>query len=424
MTKKILIGLGALFAVLLIVVVLFKDKFDNRNAIVVVVEEATTRSLTQSVTANGKIYPFKEVKLSLEVPGEVIKIYVNEGDSVKKGALLLEINADNYESSVSQSNAAYHQAMANLSNAKARNSQAKAQFSIIENDYNRKKTLLNSGIISTVEFEASESQYFAAVGEKEASVQTVEASKFQVESALAGLQQTKDNLTRTKLYAPMSGIVSKLNVEQGEKVVGTASMAGTELITISDFSEMELKIEVGENEVLQISKGDTALIEVDAYLGEEIRGIVSQVAYSSNALLDQQVTKFEVKIKLIPGSYEHLVTEGNKLPFRPGMSATAEIITDNKFNILCVPIQSVTLRDLNEEDDFDDKTPVIFVYKDGVVLQREVKTGIQDDSYIEMLSGISAGEAIVTAPFKAISKELENEAEVKLVTEEELYEEK
>jgi HlyD family secretion protein len=201
-------------------------------------------------------------------------------------------------------------------------------------------------------------------------------------------------------------------------------MAGTELITISDFSEMELKIEVGENEVLQISKGDTALIEVDAYLGEEIRGIVSQVAYSSNALLDQQVTKFEVKIKLIPGSYEHLVTEGNKLPFRPGMSATAEIITDNKFNILCVPIQSVTLRDLNEEDDFDDKTPVIFVYKDGVVLQREVKTGIQDDSYIEMLSGISAGEAIVTAPFKAISKELENEAEVKLVTEEELYEEK
>lgn len=424
MSKKLLIGLGVVFAGLIIFIILFKDKFNDRDLTTVVVEEAAKRSLTESVSANGKIYPFKEVKLSLEVPGEVIKIYVNEGDSVKKGALLLEINADSYESSVSQSNAAYHQAMANLSNSKARNSQANAQFQIIETDYNRKKALFASGIISAVEFEASESQYFAAVGEKEASNQTVQASKFQVESALAGLQQTKDNLARTKLYAPMSGIVSKLNVEQGEKVVGTASMAGTELITISDFSEMELKIEVGENEVLQISKGDTSIIEVDAYLGEEIRGIVSQVAYSSNALLDQQVTKFEVKIKLIPSSYQHLISKDNKLPFRPGMSATAEIITNNKSNILCVPIQSVTLRDLNEEDDFEEKTPVVFVYQNEMVVLKEVKTGIQDDSYIEVLSGVSEGESVVTAPFKAISKELENETKVKLVTEDELYEEK
>ncbi|MEX0595660.1 MAG: HlyD family efflux transporter periplasmic adaptor subunit, partial [Candidatus Paceibacterota bacterium] len=217
---------------------------------------------------------------------------------------------------------------------------------------------------------------------------------------------------------------SKLNVEQGEKVVGTASMAGTELITISDFSEMELKIEVGENEVLRIHVGDTTLIEVDAYLGEEIMGVVSQVAYSSNALLDQQVTKFEVKIKLISNSYEHLVKNESKLPFRPGMSATAEIITNNKSGILCIPIQSVTLRDLNEEDDFDEKTPVVFVYKDEMVVLREVKTGIQDDSFIEILSGVDEGDSIVVAPFKAISKELENETKVKLVTEEELYDEK
>lgn len=424
MTKKLLIGLGVLFAALLLFVVLSKDKFANRNATSVVVEEVAKRSLIESVTANGKIYPFKEVKLSLEVPGEVIEIYVNEGDSVKKGALLLEINADSYESSVAQSNAAYHQAMANLSNAKARNSQANAQFQIIENDYQRKKALFASGIISAVEFETSESQYFSALGEKDASAQTVQASKFQVESALAGLQQTKDNLSRTKLYAPMSGIVSKLNVEQGEKVVGTASMAGTELITISDFSEMELKIEVGENEVLQISKGDTCLIEVDAYLGEEIKGIVSQVAYSSNAMLDQQVTKFEVKIKLLPSSYQHLISKASQLPFRPGMSATAEIITNNKNDILCVPIQSVTLRDLNEEDEFDEKTQVLFVYQDGAVVQKEVKTGIQDDSYIEVLSGVAEGESVVVAPFKAIAKELKDADIVKLVTEEELYEEK
>ncbi|MFT5828607.1 MAG: HlyD family secretion protein, partial [Urechidicola sp.] len=213
-------------------------------------------------------------------------------------------------------------------------------------------------------------------------------------------------------------------VEQGEKVVGTAQMAGTELITISDFEEMELKIEVGENEVLQINKGDTALIEVDAYLGEEILGIVSQVAYSSNALLDQQVTKFEVKIKLVKTSYAKLTSDESILPFRPGMSATAEIITNKKEDILCTPIQSVTLRDPNEEDNFDEKIQVVFVFQEGKVIQREVKTGIQDDTYIEILSGVNPGEKVVSAPFKAISKELENDLEVKEVSEEELYEEK
>lgn len=423
MSKKLLIILGVCFVLLLGGVMLFKDQLSNRNITAVVLEDASLRSLTQSVTANGKIYPFKEVKLSLELPGEVTNIYVIEGDSVVKGELLLEIEADNYVSSVSQSNAAYNQAQANLSSAKARKSQADAQFQIVETDYERKKQLFEKQIISAIEFEAAESQYFNAVGEKEAALQAVESSRFQVESASAGLQQTRDNLSRTKLYAPMSGIVSKLNVEQGEKVVGTAQMAGTELITISDFAEMELKIEVGENEVLQITKGDTALIEVDAYFGEEIRGLVTQVAYSSNALLDQQVTKFEVKIKLIKASYAKLITAERDLPFRPGMSATAEIITNRKDNTLCVPIQSVTLRDPNEDDDFDEKIQVVFAYKEGKVVQKEVKTGIQDDTYIEVTSGISEGERVVSAPFKAISKELENDTEVKEVSEDELYEE-
>ncbi|MFT5071958.1 MAG: HlyD family secretion protein [Chitinophagales bacterium] len=424
MSKKLLIILSVCFLLLLAGVLVFKDKLNGRNATIVVLEEANLRSLTESVTANGKIYPFKEVKLSLELPGEVTDIFVNEGDSVVKGDLLLEIEADNYVSSVSQSNAAYNQAQANLSSAKARKSQADAQFQIIETDYNRKTQLYQKQIISAIEFEASESQYFNALGEKEAAFQAVESSGYQVQSASAGLQQTRDNLSRTKLYAPMSGIVSKLNVEQGEKVVGTAQMAGTELITISDFEEMELKIEVGENEVLQINKGDTALIEVDAYLGEEILGIVSQVAYSSNALLDQQVTKFEVKIKLVKTSYAKLTSDESILPFRPGMSATAEIITNKKEDILCTPIQSVTLRDPNEEDNFDEKIQVVFVFQEGKVIQREVKTGIQDDTYIEILSGVNPGEKVVSAPFKAISKELENDLEVKEVSEEELYEEK
>ena len=424
MSKKLLIIISVVFILLVSVAIAFKKKFSDRNASIVVVEQAQFRSLTESVSANGKIYPFKEVKLSLELPGEVSNIYIQEGDSVVNGDLLLEIEADNYIASVSQSNAAYNQALANLSTFKARLSQAEAQFKIIETDYNRKKQLFENEIISAVEYEASQSQYFTALGEKEAAFQAVEAGKYQVQSAQAGLQQTQENLSRTRLYAPMDGIISKLNVEKGEKVVGTAQMAGTELVTVADFKEMELKIEVGENEVLQISKGDTALIEVDAYLGEEILGLVNQVAYSSNALIDQQVTKFEVKITLIKSSYEKLITEERLLPFRPGMSATAEVITQRKDHILCVPIQCVTLRDLNEEDDFEEKTPVVFVHKDGQVFLKEVTTGIQDDTYIEILDGIEEGEEVVSAPFKAISKELENEKLVKVVSEDELYEER
>jgi HlyD family secretion protein len=424
MSKKLLIIISVVFILLVSVAIAFKKKFSDRNASIVVVEQAQFRSLTESVSANGKIYPFKEVKLSLELPGEVSNIYIQEGDSVVNGDLLLEIEADNYIASVSQSNAAYNQALANLSTSKARLSQAEAQFKIIETDYNRKKQLFENEIISAVEYEASQSQYFSALGEKEAAFQAVEAGNYQVQSAQAGLQQTQENLSRTRLYAPMDGIISKLNVEKGEKVVGTAQMAGTELVTVADFKEMELKIEVGENEVLQISKGDTALIEVDAYLGEEILGLVNQVAYSSNALIDQQVTKFEVKITLIKSSYEKLITEERLLPFRPGMSATAEVITQRKDHILCVPIQCVTLRDLNEEDDFEEKTPVVFVHKDGQVFLKEVTTGIQDDTFIEILDGIEEGEEVVSAPFKAISKELENEKLVKVVSEDELYEER
>jgi HlyD family secretion protein len=424
MSKKLLVIISVVFILLVSIAIAFKKKFSDRNASIVVVEQAQFRSLTESVSANGKIYPFKEVKLSLELPGEVSNIYIQEGDSVVNGDLLLEIEADNYIASVSQSNAAYNQALANLSTSKARLSQAEAQFKIIETDYNRKKQLFENEIISAVEYEASQSQYFTALGEKEAAFQAVEAGKYQVQSAQAGLQQTQENLSRTRLYAPMDGIISKLNVEKGEKVVGTAQMAGTELVTVADFKEMELKIEVGENEVLQISKGDTALIEVDAYLGEEILGLVNQVAYSSNALIDQQVTKFEVKITLIKSSYEKLITEERLLPFRPGMSATAEVITQRKDHILCVPIQCVTLRDLNEEDDFEEKTPVVFVHKDGQVFLKEVTTGIQDDTYIEILDGIEEGEEVVSAPFKAISKELENEKLVNVVSEDELYEER
>ncbi|MCB0510570.1 MAG: efflux RND transporter periplasmic adaptor subunit [Bacteroidetes bacterium] len=423
MSKKILISLALVLFILLALVIWKKDALSDRNALEVFAQEASYRSIVESVNCNGKIYPFKEVQLSLELPGEVTHIYVNEGDSVSKGQLLLEINADSYESSVSQSEANYKQTLANLANAKARKIQSDTQLAIIEKDYNRKKALLNQQVISQSEFEATESQYFSAIGESEAASQTVEANKFQAESALAGLQQTKENLSKTKLYAPMNGIVSKLNVDLGEKVVGTAQMAGTELITISDFSALELKVEVGENEVLRINKGDTAIIEVDAYLGDKIKGIVSQVAYSSNVSLDQQVTKFEVVIQLVSSSYAHLLNDHVKLPFRPGMSASAEIITNKKDHVLCVPIQSVSLRDKDEEGAFDEKLQIVFKVENNQAIQTEVKTGIQDDSYIEIVEGVQENELIISAPFKAISKLLQNEDLVKLVSEEDLYDE-
>ncbi|MCB9257204.1 MAG: efflux RND transporter periplasmic adaptor subunit [Chitinophagales bacterium] len=423
MSKKILISLALVLFILLALVIWKKDALSDRNALEVFAQEASYRSIVESVNCNGKIYPFKEVQLSLELPGEVTHIYVSEGDSVSKGQLLLEINADSYESSVSQSEANYKQTLANLANAKARKIQSDTQLAIIEKDYNRKKALLNQQVISQSEFEATESQYFSAIGESEAASQTVEANKFQAESALAGLQQTKENLSKTKLYAPMNGIVSKLNVDLGEKVVGTAQMAGTELITISDFSALELKVEVGENEVLRINKGDTAIIEVDAYLGDKIKGIVSQVAYSSNVSLDQQVTKFEVVIQLVSSSYAHLLNDHVKLPFRPGMSASAEIITNKKDHVLCVPIQSVSLRDKDEEGAFDEKLQIVFKVEDNQAIQTEVKTGIQDDSYIEIVEGVQENELIISAPFKAISKLLQNEDLVKLVSEEDLYDE-
>lgn len=423
MSKKLLFGLGICFVLLIAVLILGKDKFSNRNTSKVVVQESSLRTIVESVNANGKIYPYKEVKLSLELPGEVNRIYVAEGDSVKKGQLLLEIDADSYISSLAQSEANYNQSQANLANAKARLSQASTQLGILEKDYKRKKDLLAQGVISPSEFEVIESQFLSAQGENESAVQTVEANKYQVASALAAMQQTKENLTRTKLYAPMDGIVSKLNVEQGEKVVGTAQMAGTELISISDFSALELKVEVGENEVLRIHKNDTALIEVDAYLGEKVKGYVSQIAYSSNSVLETEVTKFEVFITLIPSSYAHLISKDVKLPYRPGMSASAEIITSTKKNVLCVAIESVSLRDLNEEDNFDENTQVVFVVEEGKIVQKEVKTGIQDDSYIEILEGVSAGEQVVSAPFKSISKILKDGDAVIVVSEDELYEE-
>lgn len=425
MSNKLLKILAAILVVLLIIFLVAKNFgwLENQNKTDVAVEKVSYRSIIEKVGANGKIYPVKEVKLSVEISGEVTAINVAEGDSVKKGDLLLVLNPNTYSSSVSRANAAYKQALASQSTAQARNSSAKAQFIIIEKDYQRKLALKNNGIISEAEFDAVESQYYNSLAEKEAASLNVQAAVYSIESAQASLNESREILSRTKLYAPMDGIVSKLNVELGEKVVGTAQMIGTELITIADLDNMELLVDVGENDVLRISLGDTAEIEVDAYLDDKFVGVVSDIAYSSNQSFDQQITKFQVKIKILPSSYQHLVkpSEGHAYPFRPGLSATADILTNTKNNILTVPIQSVTKR---EDENGKNKRQVIYIVKEGKTQEIVVETGLQDDEYIELKTKVAENQEVISAPFKAISKELKDSMLVNVIPEEELFKEK
>lgn len=417
--KRLIFILLAIILLLLAFVFISKKLglFNDRNKLKVTVVEASERKIIETVDANGKIYPKKEVKLSVEVAGEVTTIHVKEGDSVPKGKLLMEINPDNFRSMVDQALASLNQTKANLSTSQARLLQAQAQFQIIEKDFNRKKGLLESGTIASAEFEQVEAAYLQTKGESEAAKLQVDASKYQVDNARASYNEANKTLNKTKLYAPMSGIVSKLNVELGERVVGTSQMAGTELVTIADLNDMEVQVDVGENDVLKLSIGDTALIEVDAYLNKEFKGIVSHIGYSSELNIDQ-VTKFKVKIDILKSSYVDMI-KAQKYPFRPGMSSTVNIITNINENALSVPIQSVTTRRV---DSLDKAIEVVFVTENEKAIQKEVTISIQDDEYIEITHGLSEGEKVISAPYKAISKDLEHEADVLVVDEDELFE--
>jgi len=446
--NKLLIGLGIALAVLLVVAVVGKKQgwIGKGDMQEVAVEKSAKRSLTETVTASGKINPQTEVKLSSEVSGEVIQLNVHEGDSVKKGKLMAVVNPAIYEAIVNQASASVSQLKANLASAKANAIQAKASFEQAKRNFERNTQLHNEKVISDVEFEASKLQFDQASANNETAQEQVNAASFSVTSAEAQLKQANDNLRKTSIYAPMDGIVSLVNVKLGERVVGTAQMAGTEIIRIADLTNMQAEVDVNENDVLRISLGDTAEIEVDAYVKKKFKGVVSQVSYSSTSSVQQvistsQATNFTVKIKLLKESYADLIKPeiGKLFPFRPGMSATVDIKTEAKENVLTVPIQSVTTReekDLREKDEDYAKAAkathketsgkkevqeIVFVADKGKVTAKQVKTGIQDASYIEIISGLSEGETVVKAPFKAISKTLRSGDAVKVVDEKDLF---
>lgn len=410
-------------------------------------QKVELKTITETVSASGKIQPEVEVKISPDVSGEIVDLFVKEGQEVKKGEVLCKINPLLYISNKERTEASVNTTKANLANSKARLVQSKAVFVNAELTFNRNKKLFDQGAISEAEFENSKSQYESAKADVEAAAQTVSASDFNIKNAVASLEEANNNLDRTIIRSPVDGKVSKLNVEKGERVVGTSQMAGTELLRIANLNEMEVVVDVNENDIVKIHLNDTTLIEVDAYLGQKFKGIVTSIANSANTngTSADQITNFEVKIRILRDSYSHLLNnkQDNNSPFRPGMTATVDIQTKTIKNVLAVPIEAVTLRtdttsenktnkknkkeEDEEEKDKNNKEEAIelvFIFDNGKSLIKPVKTGIQDNNFIQILSGISKGDEVIVGPYKTVSKLLKNRSLVKVVQEEELNKEK
>lgn len=387
-------------AFVLIVVLAFYGNSKKKSVTTVTTEKIPRRTIIELIPANGKIKPVVEVKISPDVSGEIVELNFKEGDHIKKGDLIIKIKQDVYISMRDR-------AEASLNSVKAQLTQLQAQFVQIEQTYNRTKTLYQQKALSEAEYESALSQYQMAK-------EQIKSAEFNVKSASAALKEAEENLIKTVIYAPMDGIISKMSVEKGERVVGTSQMAGTELLRIANFDNMEVLVDVNENDIIRIKQGDTATIEVDAYPARKFTGVVTQIANSAKniGLSIDQVTNFEVKIYILQESYSDLSATGRN-PFRPGMSASVSIQTARKDSILTIPLQAITTRTDLIADSIKTKLGInesveqVFVVKeDNTVEVREITTGIQDLSNIEILTGLKDGEVIVTGPFSAISKTL------------------
>src|SRR3989339_939265 len=398
-------------------------------------ELVTKRTITEIITANGKVQPEREVKISPDVSGEIVELYFMEGDEVKQGDLLLKIKPDIYLSALDRMKAALNSSKANVENSKARMAQVEAQFVQTEISYNRNKSLYEKKAISQAEFENAKAQYEMGKADVDEAKHSVKAAEFQVNSSEAALKEADENLTKTSIYAPIGGTISRLNVEKGERVVGTVQMAGTEMLRLANLSLMEVSVQVSENDIVRVKLGDTALIEVDAYLNQKFKGIVTEISNSANTqgVTSDQVTNFDVKIRILSQSYEHLMKGPEKkiYPCRPGMSASVDIQTKRVVDVFSVPIEAVTTRidslknkykkeDLKNENE-EKINEIVFIYKDGKVNQKIVKTGIQDNNYIQILEGLSEKDEVVVAPYSAISKKLRDNLPVQKVEKEFLF---
>lgn len=378
------------------------------------------RDIVEKVSASGVVQPETEVKMSPDVAGEIIELNVAEGDSVKINDLLVKIRPDNFISALDRAQATLNQQLANLAQSKASLKRSEAQFNRAQLEYDRNLKLYEDKVISSADFEQIDANYLTAKNDLEAAEQTVLAAEFIVKSAKATVDESAENLRLTNVYSPTNGIVSKLLVEKGERVVGTAQMAGTEMLRIADLSRMEIRVNVNENDIVRISLNDSVLIDVDSYsfTGKKFGGIVTAIANSANEKASTDaVTEFEVRIRILNDSYAELVTEKNPFPFRPGMTASVEIITNRKENTLSVPLASVTTREAETLETQGGTTrlrELVFLKEGNTAKMVAVKTGISDFDNIEILEGLTEGQEIITGPYFIVSKELEDAKAVKI----------
>ncbi|MCL4549917.1 MAG: efflux RND transporter periplasmic adaptor subunit [Bacteroidetes bacterium] len=405
--KKLIIfgGLGLLLVVVILLVILGGSKEEIFS---VQTEKVEKRTITQIVSATGTINPVYKVTISAEATGEIVSLPIKEGDIVKRGQILVRIKPDNYEAQKNRAAAGLDQARASLASTKA-------QLDKVELDYKRVQDLAKKGLSSESELETAKSNYLQALG-------NYNAQQSMVIQAEASLKDATVNLGKTVVTAPMDGVVTKLDVDLAQRVLGSNFSPGTEMLTVSDLRQIEATVDVDENDVVLISKGDSARIHIDAFRDRTFKGVVTQIgnsAITKGAGTQDQVVNFEVKILLI--------NPDNNI--RPGMSCDGDILTETKQNVWAVPIQSVTARidkskmvaaeQSGEGVQQNNKTvksnkpkEVVFVVDNGKAKMMEVKTGISDDTYIEVESGLKGGEEVVSGPYRAISKDLEDGSKI------------
>lgn len=445
--KWILIIIGV---VLVIFVAAKIIRGPSSNAIKVTAEKAEKRTIIETVNASGKVYPEIEVKISPDISGEITELDVQEGDSVKKGQVLARIYADIYSSQRDEAQAKVVQSQATVANSEAALAALKAQLDQDKLTYNRNKDLYAQKVISKAELEQYDTKYRTSQAQYNAAIQNIRSLQANTQSTKTGLIAANKNLSRTTLTSPMDGIISSLSVKKGERVAGNSFNVGTEMMRVADMSSIEVRVDVGENDIVKVNIGDSADVEIEAYNNRKFKGVVTQIASSTKTnsatnATTGDVTNYEVHIRLIPSSYNDLVdpSQPKKFPFRPGMNASADIKTKKRENVISIPIAAVATRvkgsdktiadqkkeKQNTQDENADATvsgdeleEVVFVIdKDGKVEKRIVTTGIQDINYIEVTSGLKVGEQVVTAPFDAVNKTLKTGNKVTIVSKEKLF---
>ncbi|MEJ7645399.1 MAG: efflux RND transporter periplasmic adaptor subunit [Chryseolinea sp.] len=400
-------------------------------------------TITEKVSASGTVQPVTEVKIAPEVSGEIIELLIEEGDSVKSGTTLVKIRPDTWQSQLERAEAGLSQQRANLEQAKAALARSQATQIRANGEYKRNKQLFDEKVISEADWQLATQNYEIAKNDVSSSEQSIEAARYVIKSTEASLREAREMFRKTTVVAPMDGVVSKLIVKKGERVVGTATMTGTEMLRIADLNKMEVRVDVNENDIVRVHVGDTAIIDVDAYSSQskEFKGLVTLIANTAkDKTSTDAITEFEVRILILASSYQDLVKAGNKFPFRPGMTASVDILTQTKVNALSVPLASVTTRDPDAQpegnnqggppDDDDGEAPepaansdkkpekkkdktVIFINENGTAKMVEVKTGISDYDNIEIVTGISDSTQVVTGPFLAVSKRLKEGDKIK-----------